>query len=144
MTKVLVLYYSSYGHIEQMTYAVAEAPARRARAADVKRVPEIVPEATAKAAHFKLDQPAPIATVGELASYDVIVVGAPTRFGRMPSAMGSFWEQAGQLWLSGALVGKVGGAFSSKRHAARRQRGDALLDYRQSHAFRHGHHRPAL
>ena len=113
MTKVLVLYYSSYGHIEQMAYAVAEGARAAGAAADVKRVPEIVPEATAKAAHFKLDQPAPIATVGELASYDAIVVGAPTRFGRMPSAMSSFWEQAGQLWVSGALVGKVGGAFSS-------------------------------
>ncbi len=113
MTKVLVLYYSSYGHIETMAYAVAEGARAAGATVDVKRVPETVPEAIAKASHFKLDQPAPIATVGELASYDAIVVGAPTRFGRMPSAMGSFWEQAGQLWLSGALHGKVGGAFTS-------------------------------
>jgi NAD(P)H dehydrogenase (quinone) len=113
MTKVLVLYYSSYGHIETMAYAVAEGARAAGAAVDVKRVPENVPEEIAKAAHFKLDQPAPIATVGELADYDAIAVGAPTRFGRMPSAMGSFWEQAGQLWMSGAMEGKVGGAFSS-------------------------------
>ena len=113
MTKVLVLYYSSFGHIEQMAYAVAEGARRAGATADVKRVPENVPAEVAKASHFKLDQPAPIATIAELANYDAIVVGAPTRFGRMPSAMGSFWEQAGQLWMSGALHGKVGGAFSS-------------------------------
>ena len=90
MTNVLVLYYSSYGHIETMAYAVAEGARAGGATVDVKRVPEIVPEAVAKASHFKLDQPAPIATVDELPSYDAIVVGAPTRFGRMPSAMGSF------------------------------------------------------
>ena len=113
MTKVLVLYYSSFGHMEQMAYAVAEGARAAGATVDVKRVPENVPEETAKAFHFKLDQPAPIATVPELANYDAIAVGAPTRFGRMPSAMGSFWEQAGQLWMSGALHGKVGGAFTS-------------------------------
>src|SRR5271168_514263 len=113
MTKVLVLYYSSYGHIEQMAYAVAEGARATGATADVKRVPENVPDEIAKAFYFKLDQPAPIAKVEELANYDAIVVGAPTRFGRMPSAMGSFWEQAGQLWMSGALLGKVGGAFTS-------------------------------
>jgi NAD(P)H dehydrogenase (quinone) len=113
MTKVLVLYYSSFGHIEQMAYAVAEGARAAGATVDVKRVPENVPEEIAKTFHFKLDQPAPIATPGEIANYDAIVVGAPTRFGRMPSAMGSFWEQAGQLWLSGALHGKVGGAFTS-------------------------------
>jgi NAD(P)H dehydrogenase (quinone) len=113
MTKVLVLYYSSYGHIETMAYAVAEGARAAGATADVKRVAETVPEAVAKAAYFKLDQPAPIATPSDLANYDAIVVGAPTRFGRMPSAMGSFWEQAGALWMSGALHGKVGGAFTS-------------------------------
>ena len=113
MTKVLVLYYSSYGHIEKMAYAVAEGAREAGAAVDVKRVPENVPEAIAKASYFKLDQPAPIATPGELANYDAVVVGAPTRFGRMPSAMGSFWEQAGALWMSGAMIGKVGGAFTS-------------------------------
>ena len=113
MTKVLVLYYSSYGHIEQMAYAEAEGARAVGATVDMKRAPENVPEAIAMAAHFKLDQPAPIATPAELANYDAIIVGAPTRFGRMPSAMGSFFEQAGGLWASGALNGKVGGAFTS-------------------------------
>jgi NAD(P)H dehydrogenase (quinone) len=113
MAKVLVLYYSTYGHIETMAYAVAEGARAAGATVDVKRVPETVPEAIAKAAHFKLDQSAPIATPTELANYDAIIVGAPTRFGRMPSPMGSFWEQAGALWMSGALHGKVGGAFTS-------------------------------
>ena len=113
MTKVLVLYYSSFGHIEQMAHAVGEGARATGATVDVKRVPENVPQDVAKAFHFKLDQPAPIATPAELANYDAIIVGAPTRFGRMPSAMGSFWEQAGQLWMSGALHGKVGGAFTS-------------------------------
>ena len=113
MAKVLVLYYSSYGHIEAMAYAVAEGARAAGATVDVKRVPETVPEAIAKASHFKLDQAAPIATPAELTNYDAIIVGAPTRFGRMPSAMGSFWEQAGALWMSGALVGKTGGAFTS-------------------------------
>jgi NAD(P)H dehydrogenase (quinone) len=113
MAKVLVLYYSSYGHIETMAHAVAEGARSAGATVDVKRVPENVPEEMAKASYFKLDQPAPIATIGELANYDAIIVGAPTRFGRMPSAMGSFWEQGGQLWMSGALIGKVGGAFTS-------------------------------
>ena len=113
MAKVLVLYYSAFGHIETMAHAVAEGARAAGATADVKRVPENLPQDVAKAMHFKLDQPAPIATVAELANYDAIIVGAPTRFGRMPSAMGSFWEQAGQLWMSGALHGKVGGAFTS-------------------------------
>src|SRR6202142_4226521 len=113
MAKVLVLYYSSFGHIETMAHAVAEGARAAGATVDVKRVPENVPDEIAKAYHFKLDQPAPIAKVEELANYDAIVVGAPTRFGRMPSAMGSFWEQAGQLWMTGALLGKVGGAFTS-------------------------------
>ena len=113
MTKVLVLYYSSYGHIETMANAVAEGARAAGATVDVKRVPETVPEEVAKASYFKLDQPAPIATPAELANYDAVVVGAPTRFGRMPSAMGSFFEQAGALWASGAMIGKVGGAFTS-------------------------------
>src|SRR6201988_1185737 len=113
MAKVLVLYYSSFGHIETMAHAIAEGARAAGATADVKRVPENVPEEIAKAFYFKLDQPAPIAKVEELPNYDAIVVGAPTRFGRMPSAMGSFWEQAGGLWMSGALHGKVGGAFTS-------------------------------
>jgi NAD(P)H dehydrogenase (quinone) len=113
MTKVLVLYYSSYGHIEQMAHAEAEGARAAGATVDIKRVPETVPEEVARAAHFKLDQPAPIATPAELGNYDAIIVGAPTRFGRMPSAMGAFFEQAGGLWATGALNGKVGGAFTS-------------------------------
>ncbi len=113
MTKVLVLYYSSYGHVEALAHAEAEGARAAGATVDIKRVPEIVPEEIAKAAHFKLDQAAPIAKVEDLANYDAIVVGAPTRFGRMPSAMGNFWEQAGALWMSGVLLGKVGGAFTS-------------------------------
>jgi NAD(P)H dehydrogenase (quinone) len=113
MTKVLVLYYSSYGHIEQMAHAEAEGARAAGATVDVRRVPENVPAEIAEAFHFKLDQSAPVAKVEELANYDAIIVGAPTRFGRMPSAMGTFWEQAGQLWMSGALLGKVGGAFTS-------------------------------
>ena len=106
MTKVLVLYYSSFGHIEQMAYAVAEGARRAGATADVKRVPENIPAEIARTSHFKLDQPAPIATVDELANYDAIAVGAPTRFGRMPSAMGSFWEQAGRLSIKASCTAR--------------------------------------
>jgi NAD(P)H dehydrogenase (quinone) len=113
MTKVLVLYYSSYGHIETMAGAIAEGARAGGAEVDIKRVAETVPEAIAKASYFKLDQAAPVATVDDLLNYDAVIVGAPTRFGRMPSAMASFWEQAGGLWMRGALHGKVGGAFTS-------------------------------
>lgn len=113
MSKVLVLYYSTYGHIETMAQAVAEGARAAGATVDVKRVPETVPEAIARSAHFKLDQSAPIATVAELEHYDAIVVGAPTRFGRMPGQMASFLDQAGGLWARGALNGKVGAAFTS-------------------------------
>ena len=113
MTKVLVLYYSSYGHMEKMAHAVAEGARAGGATADVKRVPETVPENVARQSHFKIDQAAPIAAIGELADYDAILVGTPTRFGRMSSQMASFLDQAGGLWASGALIGKVGGAFTS-------------------------------
>jgi len=113
MPKVLVLYYSAYGHIEQMAQAVAEGARAAGAQVDVKRVPELVPEAVAKASHFKLDQAAPIAKVEDLAEYDAIVVGVGTRFGRMASQMAAFLDQAGGLWASGVLNGKVGGAFTS-------------------------------
>ena len=113
MSKVLVLYYSSYGHIESMAQAVAEGARSAGATVDVKRVPETAPAEVAKAAHFKLDQAAPVATVAELPDYDAIIVGCPTRFGRMPSQMASFLDQAGGLWARGALHGKVGGAFTS-------------------------------
>ena len=113
MTKVLVLYYSSYGHIEALASAIAEGARETGAQVDIKRVPETVPEEVAKGSYFKLDQAAPIATVDQLEGYDAIVVGAPTRFGRICSQMGSFLEQAGGLWMRGALNGKVGGAFTS-------------------------------
>ena len=113
MSKVLVLYYSTYGHIETMAQAVAEGARSAGASVDVKRVPETVPEAIAKSAHFKLDQAASVATVEELVNYDAIIVGAPTRFGRMPSQMAAFLDQAGGLWARGALNGKVGAAFTS-------------------------------
>jgi NAD(P)H dehydrogenase (quinone) len=113
MSKVLVLYYSSYGHVETMAGAIAEGARSAGAKVDIKRVPETAPPEVAKAAHFKLDQKAPVATVAELANYDAIVVGSPTRFGRISSQMASFLDQAGGLWMSGALNGKVGGAFTS-------------------------------
>ena len=113
MAKVLVLYYSSYGHVETMANAVAEGARSAGAQVDIKRVPETVPAETAKAAHSKLDQKAPVASIEELGNYDAIVVGTPTRFGRIASQMASFLDQAGGLWMRGALHGKVGGAFAS-------------------------------
>jgi NAD(P)H dehydrogenase (quinone) len=113
MAKVLVLYYSSYGHVETLANAIAEGARAAGAAVAVKRVPETAPLEVAKAAYFKLDQSAPIATIDELVDYDAIIVGCPTRFGRMPSQMASFLDQAGGLWMRGALHGKVGGAFTS-------------------------------
>jgi len=113
MSKVLVLYYSTYGHIETMAQAMAEGARSAGATVDVKRVPETVPEEIARSAHFKLEQAATVATVAELANYDAIVVGCPTRFGRLPSQMAAFLDQAGGLWAKGALNGKVGAAFTS-------------------------------
>lgn len=113
MSKVLVLYYSTYGHIEAMAQAMAEGARSAGATVDIKRVPETVPEEMAKHAHFKLNQEAPIASVADLEHYDAIIVGAPTRFGRMPSQLAAFFDQAGGLWARGALNGKVGGAFTS-------------------------------
>jgi NAD(P)H dehydrogenase (quinone) len=113
MAKILVLYYSSYGHVETMAEAVAEGARSAGATVDVKRVPETAPAEVAKAAHFKLDQKAPIAVIDELADYDAIIIGCPTRFGRMCSQMAVFLDQAGGLWMRGALNGKVGGAFTS-------------------------------
>src|ERR1700680_2931633 len=113
MTKVLVLYYSAYGHIEKMANAVAEGAREAGATVDIKRVPELVPEAVAKASHYKLDQPAPVAKIEDLANYDAVIIGTGTRFGRMSSQMANFLDQAGGLWMKGALHGKVGGAFSS-------------------------------
>lgn len=113
MAKVLVLYYSSYGHIETMAGAIAQGAREAGAQVDIKRVPETVPEEIAKGAHFKLEQEAPVATIAELADYDAIIIGTGTRFGRMTSQMAAFLDQAGGLWMRGALNGKVGAAFTS-------------------------------
>lgn len=113
MTKILVLYYSSYGHIETMSYAVAEGARKGGAEVVVKRVQELVPEEVAKKSHFKLDQKAPVATVDELPDYDAIVIGAPTRFGAAPAQIRNFLDQTGGLWTKGSLIGKVGSVFTS-------------------------------
>jgi len=113
MTKVLVLYYSAYGHIEAMANAVAEGAREAGASVDIKRVPELVPPDVAKAAHYKIDQAAPVAKIEDLANYDAVIVGTGTRFGRIASQMANFLDQAGGLWMKGALHGKVGGAFTS-------------------------------
>lgn len=113
MPKVLVLYYSSYGHIETMADAVAEGARAAGAEAVVKRVPETVPDDVARASHYKLDQAAPVATVDELPEYDAIIVGTGTRYGRMTSQMAAFLDRTGGLWARGALNGKVGAAFTA-------------------------------
>ncbi|TDK36841.1 NAD(P)H:quinone oxidoreductase type IV [Rhizobium deserti] len=113
MAKVLVLYYSAYGHIETMARAVAEGAKSEGAEVTVRRVPELVPDEVAKASHYKMDQEAAIATVDELAEYDAIIVGAGTRFGTVASQMRNFWDQTGGLWFNGKLIGKVGSVFTS-------------------------------
>jgi len=113
MAKVLVLYYSAYGHIETMANAIAEGARAAGATVDIKRVPELVSEEIARKSHYKLDQAAPIATIADLENYDAIIVGTGTRFGRMSSQMAAFLDQAGGLWARGALNGKVGAAFTS-------------------------------
>ena len=114
MTKVLVLYYSSYGHVETMAKAVAEG-ARGVAGAEVtvKRVPELMPDEVAKKAGVKLDQAAPVAKPEELADYDAVIFGTPTRFGNMAAQMRNFLDQTGALWMKGSLIGKVGSVFAS-------------------------------
>ena len=113
MAKVLVLYYSTWGHIEQMAYAAAEGAREAGAEVVVKRVPELVPSHIAEQAHYKLDQPASVATVEELPEYDAIIFGTPTRFGNMTAQMKNFLDQTGALWAQGKLVGKVGSVFTS-------------------------------
>jgi NAD(P)H dehydrogenase (quinone) len=114
MARILVLYYSSYGHIALMADAVADGVRQAGHECDVLRVPETAPAEVAAAARFRVDEShAVIPGVDTLKDYDGILVGAPTRFGRMPSQMAAFWDQAGGLWFTGALVGKVGAAFTS-------------------------------
>ena len=113
MANILVLYYSSYGHIETMAHAVAEGARAAGHAADIKRVAELVPEEIARSSRYKLDQQAPVAKSDDLLNYDAIIVGTGTRYGRMTSQMANFWDTTGGLWAQGKLVGKVGAAFTS-------------------------------
>jgi NAD(P)H dehydrogenase (quinone) len=113
MARVLVLYYSSYGHIETMAGAVAEGAREAGAEVTIKRVPELVPQEIAEKSGYKLDQAAPIATVEELADYDAVIFGTGTRFGNMTAQMKNFIDQAGGLWAQGKLVGKVGAVFTS-------------------------------
>jgi NAD(P)H dehydrogenase (quinone) len=114
MTKMLILYYSMYGHVETLAKSVAEG-ARSIEGVNVtiKRVPELMPEEIARKAGGKLDQEAPVATIGELVDYDAIIFGTPTRFGNMAAQMRNFLDQTGGLWMKGALIGKIGSVFTS-------------------------------
>jgi NAD(P)H dehydrogenase (quinone) len=113
LAKVLVLYYSSYGHIETMARAVADGAREAGADVDVKRVPETAPPEVVAAAHFKTDHDFPEAQPDDLTQYDAIIVGVPTRYGNMASQMAAFWDRTGGLWAKGALIGKVGGVFAS-------------------------------
>lgn len=113
MTRVLVLYYSAYGHIETMAQAVAEGARAAGAEVDIKRVPELVPEEIARKSYYKMDQAAPVATVDDLPNYDAIIFGSGTRYGSVTSQMRNFIDQTGGLWAKGALNGKVGSVFTS-------------------------------
>lgn len=113
MAKMLVLYYSTWGHVETMAQAVAEGARAAGAEVTIKRVPETMPPDVAASIHAKTDQAAPIAEPGELADYDAIVFGTPTRFGNMCGQMRNFLDQTGALWAKGALIGKVGSVFVS-------------------------------
>src|SRR5260370_9005558 len=113
MSKVWVVYYSFYGHIEAMAAVVAKGAREAGAQVDIKRVPELAPDEVARNSHYKVDQAAPVAKVDDLAAYDAIIIGAGTRFGRLSSQMANFLDQVGGLWARGALHGKVGGAFTS-------------------------------
>ncbi|WP_135467099.1 NAD(P)H:quinone oxidoreductase [Crenalkalicoccus roseus] len=113
MTRVLVLYYSMYGHVEALAREVAAGVREAGAEAVVKRVPELAPREVLEKAGAKLDQAAPVAEPDELDRYDAIIVGCPTRYGRMAAQMSQFWDRTGGLWARGALIGKVGSAFTS-------------------------------
>ncbi|MGQ0675741.1 MAG: NAD(P)H:quinone oxidoreductase, partial [Rhodospirillales bacterium] len=113
MAKVLVLYYGSYGHVETMAGAVAEGARAAGAAVTLKRVPELVPAESAQKHGFKLDQKAAVAEPAELANYDAIIFGTPTRFGNMAAQMRNFLDQTGGLWVKGELIGKIGSVFTS-------------------------------
>jgi NAD(P)H:quinone oxidoreductase type IV len=124
MSKVLVLYYSSYGHTETMAIAIAEGAREAGARVDIKRVPDLVPDEVARKAHFKVDQPAPVAKIDDLVNYDAIVIGTGTRFGRLSSQMANFLDQAGPLWMRGHCMERSAALSRPLRHntAARRLR----------------------
>lgn len=113
MAKILVVYYSSYGHVDILAQAVADGASEAGADVTIGRVPETAPEEVAKASGFSSNADHPIITPDQLADYDAIIVGSPTRFGRLSSQMASFWDRTGGLWAKGALVGKVGASFTS-------------------------------
>ena len=113
MSKILVLYYSSWGHVETMASAIADGARDAGAEVHVKRVPELVPDDVAQQSGYKVDQSAPLASVDELPDYDAIIFGTPTRFGNMAAQMRNFLDQTGGLWAEGKLVGKVGSVFAS-------------------------------
>lgn len=113
MTKLLVLYYSSYGHTEKLAEAIAEGARKGGASVDIKRAPETAPDEVVKSAGFKTDHDHPVCEIDDLPSYDAIIVGCPTRYGNICSQMQAFWDRTGGLWQKGALIGKVGGAFTS-------------------------------
>jgi NAD(P)H dehydrogenase (quinone) len=133
-----VLYYYAYGHIEAMANSMAEGARGDGAEVDMKRVPDLVPEEIARKAHYKSDQAAPVAKIEDLANYDAIIVGAGTRFGRLNSQMANFLDQAGGLWMRGALHGKVGGAYTLDRNTTWRPGDHPLRDNYQPAAFRNG------
>lgn len=136
MAKVLVLYYSSWGHMEQMARAAAEGAREAGADVTIKRVPELVPEAVAKAAHYKLDQEAPIADPLELENYDAIILGTATRYGTMAAQMKNFIDQTGPLWARGALLNKVGSVMVST--ATQHGGAELALINAQIHMQHHG------
>ena len=144
MAKILVLYYSSWGHMEQMAKAAAEGAKEAGADVTIKRVPELVPEDVAKAAYYKLDQEAPIADPLELDQYDAIILGVSTRYGAMAAQMKNFWDQTGPLWAKGALVNKVGSVMVVDRDPARRRRDGDHQRAGPAAASRHDHRAAVL
>jgi NAD(P)H dehydrogenase (quinone) len=113
MAKILVLYYSSYGHVDALAQAIADGARDAGADVTIGRVPESVPSEVAQASGFSANDERPVIEPDSLADYDGIIVGSPTRFGRLSSQMASFWDRTGGLWMKGALVGKVGASFTS-------------------------------
>ena len=134
----------SYGHIETMAEAVAAGAREAGVTVDIRRVPELVPDAVAASSHYKLNQKAPVATVEELPGYDAIIVGSGTRYGWMTSQMANFWDQTGGLWAQGHLIGKAGAAFTSTASQHGGQETTLMGIHNQPAAPRHGYRRPTL